>query len=224
MNRGERMSRILSKIKDFKINVKQDGFSKTFKSFEQEWLPSNKTALTIVWIIVSLMAGELIIYKHQNIFSSYAINASGLDGGDGYLSSSGSREKYDTTVSSKSRLYGNILSRYANDEGNKSAVSRELNKIAGDAPGAKIDKPAAAVRNSSRALVAPAVSMEPPKAFSGANNGRVIVHRVKQGETLAQISKKYYRTASRYKEIALQNNLKSPYSVRRGDKLVIVLR
>ncbi|HBC73740.1 MAG TPA: hypothetical protein DC017_02555, partial [Candidatus Wallbacteria bacterium] len=55
-------------------------------------------------------------------------------------------------------------------------------------------------------------------------NGRVIVHRVKRGETLAHISQKYYKTVSKYKQIAIQNNLKSPYSVKRGDKLIIVLR
>jgi LysM repeat protein len=196
--------------------MKQEGFTKTFKIFEQEWLPSNKTALTIIWIIVSIMAGELIIYKHQNLFSSYVTNASDFNAG-----ASDSREKYDTNVNSTSKLYQNILTRYASEESGKRTVSREVDKIvSGSGAKAVSSSPMAAGRleNADRAAA------ETVKTFSGANNGRVIVHKVKRGETLAHISQKYYKTVSKYKQIAVQNNLKSPYSVKRGDKLIIVLR
>lgn len=216
------LSRILSKLREVKINMKQEGFTKTFKIFEQEWLPSNKTALTIIWIIVSIMAGELIIYKHQNLFSSYVTNASDFNGGlEAAGSARDSREKYDTSINSTSKLYQNILTRYASEESSKRTVGREVDKIvSGSGTKAVSSSPMAAGRleNAGRAAA------ETSKSFSGANNGRVIVHRVKPGETLAHISKKYYKTVSKYKQIAIQNNLKSPYSVKRGDKLIIVLR
>lgn len=210
------MSRILSKLREVKINMKQEGFAKTFKIFEQEWLPSNKTALTIIWIIVSIMAGELIIYKHQNLFSSYVTNASDFNAGAG-----DSREKYDTSVNSTSKLYQNILTRYASEESGKRTVSREVDKIVGGSGAKAVSSSPMAAGRLERADRAP---VETSKSFSGANNGRVIVHRVKRGETLAHISQKYYKTVSKYKQIAIQNNLKSPYSVKRGDKLIIVLR
>ncbi len=220
------LSRIFSKLRDVKINIKQDGFARTFKNLEQEWLPSNKTALTVIWIIVSIMAGELIIYKHQNLFSSYVTNASDFESvNERPFCPQGSREKYDTSVNSTSKLYQNILTRYASEEQNKTTVSKEVKKIAASNEPAQINvraeisEPAAVSSlkpgESKKASLKPAVS---------SNDGRVIIHRVKQGETLAHISKKYYKTTSRFKQIAVQNNLKSPYSVKSGDKLIIVLR
>ncbi len=228
------MSRLLSKLRDVKINIKQDGFSKTFKSLEQDWLPSNKTALTVIWIIVSIMAGELIIYKHQNLFSSYVTNASDLNYGRAASSSGDSREKYDTSVNSSSKLYQNILARYASEENNKRSVSDKVNKIAAEkgvitedrnenrATGTAAFSKTAAQAAAKLQTAAPRIKNE--LKSSGANSGRVIVHRVRHGETLAHISKKYFKTTSKYKQIAVQNNLKSPYSVKRGDKLIIVLR
>jgi len=228
------LSRLLSKLRDVKINIKQDGFSKTFKSLEQDWLPSNKTALTVIWIIVSIMAGELIIYKHQNLFSSYVTNASDLDYGRSVSSPGDSREKYDTSVNSSSKLYQNILARYASEENNKRSVSDKVNKIAAEKGVISEDRfeiPAVgttavskiAARGVTKSQTAePRIKVAAKK--TGANGGRVIVHRVKRGETLAHISKKYFKTTSKYKQIAVQNNLKSPYSVKRGDNLIIVLR
>ncbi len=193
-------------------------------------MPSNKTALTVIWIIVSIMAGELIIYKHQNFFSSYVINASDLDYGSRNVSAStASREKYDTSVNSTSRLYQNILARYASEENNKRSVGDKLNRIAASdssnmppVKSLKLNsrnescvKNTAAVKNNTNVKKNARITM---------NSGRVVIHKVKSGETLAHISKKYFKTISKYKQIALQNNLKKPYSVRRGDKLIIVLR
>ena len=228
------MSRLLSKLRDVKINIKQDGFSKTFKSLEQDWLPSNKTALTVIWIIVSIMAGELIIYKHQNFFSSYVTNASDLDYGRSISSPGNNREKYDTSVNSSSKLYQNILARYASEENNKRSVSDKVNKIAAEKGVISEDRreiqavgAAAVSKIAARGVSKSQTSGPRIKAAAktpGANGGRVIVHRVKHGETLAHISKKYFKTTSKYKQIAVQNNLKSPYSVKRGDNLIIVLR
>lgn len=228
------MSRLLSKLRDVKINIKQDGFSKTFKSLEQDWLPSNKTALTVVWIIVSIMAGELIIYKHQNLFSSYITNASDLNYGRNVSSPGDSREKYDTSVNSSSKLYQNILTRYASEENNKRSVSDKANKIAAeqgaiteDARDAAAVKAVTVLQGAPRGVVKSETAgarIKDAAKSQGANDGRVIVHRVKHGETLAHISKKYFKTTSKYKQIAVQNNMKSPYSVKRGDKLIIVLR
>jgi len=228
------LSRLSSKLRDVKINIKQDGFSKTFKSLEQDWLPSNKTALTVIWIIVSIMAGELIIYKHQNLFSSYITNASDLNYARSVSTTRDSREKYDTSVNSTSKLYQNILTRYASEENNKRSVSDKVNKIASergviieDAAGAASAKAVLSFEKTAYGAVkSPEAETRAANAakIQGANGGRVIVHRVKQGETLAHISKKYFKTTSKYKQIAVQNNLKSPYSLKRGDKLIIVLR
>lgn len=180
------------------------------------------------------MAGELIIYKHQNLFSSYVTNASDLNYGRSVSSPGDSREKYDTSVNSSSKLYQNILTRYASEENNKRSVSDKVNKIAAEqgvitedgrensaVKSAAVSKIAA--RGVSKSQTAEPRIKDAVKS-PGANDGRVIIHRVKQGETLAHISKKYFKTTSRYKQIAVQNNLKSPYSVKRGDKLIIVLR
>jgi|GEM_PF-3678951 len=215
------LARFSSKLCDIKINIKDEGLSNTFCSFKKEWLPSNKTALTVAWIIFSIMIGELIIYKHQDFFSSYVSSASDFSVmANENVKSSDNREKYDNQVNSNSKLYQNILSRYAVEHNNKESVKKQDNGIANEP--ATLEPAAVEPEAIEPAAIRSIEEDSLDSPSREAEKSRVIVHRVKNGETLAQISKKYFKTTSKFKEIARQNNLKIPYSVKSGDKLLIV--
>jgi len=53
------------------------------------------------------------------------------------------------------------------------------------------------------------------------NNSNEKIHKVKKGETLWNIAKKYYGDGRRYTIIANKNNIKKPYVIYSGQKLLI---
>jgi hypothetical protein len=202
------MQNFLKKVMEIKENLERDGVLQAIKEMERKIRPSKKTVFTLIWIILSAMIGEIIIYNHQNIFSSYSISASDIRSSSSqneYAPASGGREQYENQHNSTENFYKKILTRYTAESETKSAA-RELNKTAG-------------FKNQSRAAAALPASQKIEN-----DRPRLIIHKVKNGESLTGISKSYYKTTSKYKDIAVTNNIPAPYSIKSGDRLIIMLK
>lgn len=173
--------------------------------------PSHKTVLTVAWIMVSIMIGEFIIYNHQSVFSSYVISASDFTtiAGVDKNSNREGRDHYEKQINSSENFYKKILSRYTREDGTEAQPDKTLRAV-------RQQRPAFAVTAVSKAPAArPAASVSKVPKF--------VVHKVKSGETLTKISKDYFKTTSKYKTIAKQNKLSEPYSLKAGEKLIIML-
>ena len=91
-------------------------------------------------------------------------------------------------------------------------------------PVSKIASPKPAAARNNDAIIAEDTPETPAiKAKSGNAIPKFIVHRVKNGETLSQISKEYFKTTSKYRQIAKQNKLNAPFALKEGEKLIIML-
>lgn len=202
------MKKFIETFMKIKSKLEKDGIVEKLKGMEKRLRPSAKTLFTFAWIAISLMAGEIIIYNHQAVFSSYSLSAS-----DFYPSrtvavatNEKGRISYEAQRTSADDFYRKIIARAASDAGG------DISK----APVAKASQRAIVPAAKRETAVAQA---RPSQTRSG---GDVVLHRVKKGETLKALSKQYYRTTARYSDIARANNLKPPYSIKAGDKLLIV--
>ena len=128
------MIKITDRINDIRETIVKEGFFKTLDKNQRQFWLSHKTLLTFLWIFLSIMVGEFIIYKHQDVFRSYAISASDLRGGESdcaALEPAVNREQYEKQVESRKNFYQNILSRYASENAVHDEVGDEIKKIMG---------------------------------------------------------------------------------------------
>jgi len=228
------MRNFLEKVNQIKEDLVRGGVMSSLHEMERKARPTSKTMFTLIWIVISVMVGEIIIYNHQNIFSSYATSASDIHSASPECipdSGATGRAGYDKQVTSSEDFYKKILVKYAAEKeldrggigGSPSspvplAVSpyKRVNRLGGvkEAAGRKtVAVSAVKMRDTQKAA-----------AVSACGNENIVIHKVKKGETLAGISKSYFRTTSHYRDIARTNNLKTPYSLKAGDNLIIMLK
>ena len=267
MNINEKLDEIREKVS----NNKAFEFASTAG---KRLCPKHKTLLTVVWIAISMMIGEIIIYNHQNIFHyiTSASEFSDLKGANSASSSVAERKTYEKQVTSNANFYKNILSNYTKEDSVELSVKKEVEKPKDTGAGVITPnlkcaenalkanhnlnpRPNAIVNaqkpvSSANVKVARAASagntIEKLKVGANResidsviktrqvsrtntqaarnNNLKFLVHHVKAGENLAKISKTYFKTEKRAKEIALNNNLKAPYQLRTGEKLIIMTK
>ncbi len=209
------MRNFLETVKQIKEDLVRGGLMSSLHEMERKARPSSKTIFTVAWLVISVMVGEIIIYNHQNIFSSYVISASDIHSASPdckFDSGTRGRAGYDDQVTSSENFYKKILVKYASE-------SEQARKSGAAVSAVKLrETPKAALNVPGRAAVisAPAASVR--------GNENIVIHKVKRGETLAGISKNYFKTTSRYRDIARTNNLKTPYSLKTGDSLIIMLK
>lgn len=206
------MRNFLETVKQIKEDLVRGGVMSSLREMERKARPSSKTIFTFAWLVISVMVGEIIIYNHQNIFSSYAISASDIHSSSpecGLDSGTRSRAGYDKQVTSSENFYKKILSRYAAE----SEAVRKPDLTVSVLKNREVQAPAIKTPRASSVMAAPA-----------RGNENIVIHKVKKGETLAGISKSYFKTTSRYRDIARTNNLKTPYSLKTGDSLIIMLK
>ena len=209
------MRNFLETVKQIKEDLVRGGIMNSLHEMERKARPSSKTIFTLVWLVISVMAGEIIIYNHQNIFSSYAISASDIHSASPECKNdSGTlgRAGYDNQVTSSENFYKKILSRYAAE----SETVRKPDLTVSVLKNRNAARPSVAAAKISPVMAAPLASAR--------GNENIVIHKVKKGETLAGISKSYFKTTSRYRDIARTNNLKTPYSLKAGDSLIIMLK
>lgn len=261
MNINEKLDEIREKVSN---NKAFEFAAKTGKRM----CPKHKTLLTIVWIAISMMIGEIIIYNHQNIFH-YITSASEYNVLNNNASSSSiaERKTYEKQVDSNANFYKNILSNYTREDSVELNVTKEIEKPKNGAaitisnpkcaenalkvnhnlkphPGAltrvqvsaakpvrtataaveKIKSQTTAERNSIDSVIKSRQASRLSARTNATDNLKFLVHNVKPGDNLAKISKTYFKTEKRAKEIAQNNNLKAPYNLKTGDKLIIMTK